>query len=536
MNHLDKCREWALSRRAKKPLNPTTKRAIKVGGPTFKKLDVECSTATSSRGGPSPAKDDAVDMNTVCVEWLKSNHHDLYLELAKQAPARSRPAATASLPPVMSLPPIMSPIAGSVDDQEQPDYYYTVETRLELSYKIIDYFKDVGKMVKDGETCMTGNKSLAKHLTKYDFIGFGSYGNVYKASLPASAGLAKPYDDNISVAVKEGKLSVYEFSKAMVKRYPLEYMFNKLINDLITDKICPNFSYTHAIFFCKKCSLFTFDNTYVTKMCSETVVELFDNTLTVAGGSSEETILSLFFQLMFALASIQLEYGMFHNDIKKENVLLKTVAAGGHWEYIVNDVSYYVPNRGWIACLNDFGVSYVYREGVSDRDYGRRQFKVERVNRKWVMTPFNTRAYLTLNKEGQLVESKPSFLDSAKKKLTLNHFYKNFDSRPTIPVDLKDMAAFPVLDFHIDVVNLVYSFVGGKRTSQSGTHPSLTTSQRVIDLFKSFYKLDFNSEMPTDRPDLFLANHAIRKHFKFYTAPPTDQYYASKIETYRLRY
>jgi serine/threonine protein kinase len=105
-------------------------------------------------------------------------------------------------------------------------------------------------------------------------------------------------------------------------------------------------------------------------------VELFDFTLDRLKDLKDEVVLSILFQILFAVASIQIQYGMFHNDIKKENILVKVIPSGGYWVYKLNGKKYYVPNHGYIVALNDFGVSIAYKPGIAVKDYGRRQAEV----------------------------------------------------------------------------------------------------------------------------------------------------------------
>ena len=244
------------------------------------------------------------------MKWLKDNHSDLYSQLGKKQPRKVQPPAKKSPispknhkdnepPPVaiqsVALVPSPVPIDLLTEDSDDlgpnSQFYYTIE-----------YFSSV--VIADGKACMTQNKSLLKYVSNHKLLGYGSFGNVYGVTVPKT---------NLSVAIKEGRISSSELRKAMVKQYPLEYLFNKLINDIIDNKFCPNFSYTFAIFFCDKCTLNEFDKKPIQTQCSETIVELFDFTLDKLKDLRDEVILSILFQVLFAIACIQLEYGMFHN-------------------------------------------------------------------------------------------------------------------------------------------------------------------------------------------------------------------------------
>ena len=87
-----KCDEWAKERMVSNPKNPLTNRKIKKNGPKYKELDRDC-------------KEFIVDINSICMKWLKDNHNDLY-DLAKlRVGAKPKP----TLPPKGQSPPKKSP-------------------------------------------------------------------------------------------------------------------------------------------------------------------------------------------------------------------------------------------------------------------------------------------------------------------------------------------------------------------------------------------------------------------------------------------
>lgn len=515
----EKCKEWAKDRLSPSPKNPLTNRKIKIGGPKYKELDKDC-------------KEFLVNINDICVKWLKDNHNDLYLKYKKKAEkspkkkdkvkVKKTPViAPSNLPPVINAtpPPPSGIITDDLDDVIS-QFFYTVEDRKGLNDIIKDYFEKV--IIADGKACMTQTKTLLKYLDTPKLLGYGSFGNVYGASIPKS---------KISIAVKEGRISAAELKKAMVKQYPMEYLFNKLINDLIDNKICPNFSYTFAIFFCDKCTLNEFDVKPIKTQCSETIVELFDFTLNKLQNFDDEVILSILFQMLYAVASIQIEYGMFHNDIKKENILVKVIPTGGYWEYHIGNDVYQVPNHGYLIALNDFGVSHSFKPGFSLKDYGRRQAEVVYNNNKYRFKPFTTQWYPSISKTGSVSRVRSHYLGGFRSGLTWNHFYKNFDSAPSISVDLDNMSRFPAYFFHYDVLDTIYSFIGGKRTLQPGDHYPMKVSNKIKKMLSDFYLVKANNIWPEDRVDLFLAHHTIAKLFSSYRQSKLS---GLKIEEYYL--
>lgn len=517
-------------------VNPLTNRKIKKDGPKYKELDKEC--------------EHLININSVCVKWLKNNYDHLYNQLknvnvkppdqnSERAPSRSDVRPKGATHRRWGAQNVLG--------------FYSTKERIEYKNIIQNYFSSV--VLQEGKTCVSNTKTLLKYVNNPELVGYGCFGNVYKVNLPFERPTFGGRVDSqreqptlpkttISVAIKEGRITVAEFKTAILKkRYPLEYLYNKLINDLVDAKTCPNFSYTFAIFFCDKCILGEFglsqgrpildstnNNLQKFTQCSETIMECFDFTLNKLNDFRDEVILSILFQLLYAIASIQLKYGMFHNDVKKENVLIKVIPSGGYWKYNVRGETYYVPNYGYIAVLNDFGTSTVFRPEFSTENYGLRQAKVnlDSKNNKYFFTPFTTQFYGWIEK-GKIVSVKSPKLDNSS--LTQNHFCKDFDSKPSIKVDLYDMETFPAHEFNYDIVDTVRMFTGGKRARISELHPQMNISKNIYTLLTGFYTVRKDQVWPFDRVDLFLATHTIKTLFPFYV---NSELPGPNIEEYSL--
>lgn len=499
--NVEKCKQWANERISPTPHNPLTNRKIKKDGPKYKELDRDC-------------KDLIVDLNPICMKWLKENHNDLYLQLNKpKVQIKPKPKPKPKIKPVKPIKVSVTPVVAQetkrdindliTSDEEFEKAFYNISERQEFNDAIKNYFSTV--IIEDGKACMTENKTLLRYVVDPKLLGYGSFGNVYGVKIPNSS---------LKVAIKEGRITAWEFKHALNKKYPMEYLYNKLINDLIDDKICPNFTFTYAIFFCDSCSVKTIDKTVKTK-CSETVVELFSYTLDKLADLRDEVILSILFQVLFGLATIQIEYGMFHNDIKKENILIKEIPAGGYWNYYINNIKYSVPNYGYLAAINDFGVSIAYKPGFSEKNYGRRDAEVLRdpITNDYYFRPFTTENYAYIDKTGKIIKAKAS---KKRDGFTHNVFFKNFDSKPSINVDLNDMVRFPAYYFHFDIIDAIYMIKGGKRTGQPGDHRAMRISNKVKDILDPFYMVKIPEGWPIKKVDMFLAHVAIQKLFPFY--------------------
>ena len=74
------------------------------------------------------------------------------------------------------------------------------------------------------------------------------------------------------------------------------------------------------------------------------------------GFYDEDTWLSVIFQIVAALYTLQLE-GIYINDMTiKDNIYIKDLqinpASMGYWKYIINGITYYIPNFGYIAMID----------------------------------------------------------------------------------------------------------------------------------------------------------------------------------------
>jgi serine/threonine protein kinase len=554
----DICDEWVEQRQNPSPKNPYTNRIIKKKGPKYKLLDKECEDYITGKGKPQPihklppwlttkpsGKDNQTSRQKQPIQtvppWLttKPSGKDNQTSRQKQ-PIQTMPPWLTTKPSGKDKQQIQPP--GKDKQQIQPpgkdkqqiqdrlpparENFYTTEIRVDEGEYIKKYFSDV--VVEEGKVCVSESKTLLKYVVNSQKLGKGSFGNVYKASIPNM-------NPTLSIAIKEGRISPSEYKKALIKQYPMEYLYNKLINDLIDNKICPNFTFTYAIFFCNKCSLELNSKSLVTQ-CSETIVELFNTTIDKLGEIllNDKIMESILFQIFFALACIQLKYGLFHNDIKQENILIKVITKGGYWEYTLDNQTYYIPNYGYIVALNDFGVSLSYKPGISKADYGRRQAEVikDSTTGNYFFKPFTTLVFPSLSKEanGKPIPIKP-YKIVGNEGLTWNNFYKNFDSKSSIPVDLEDFGRFPVHYFNYDIIDIVSMFLGGKQALQPGHHAGLTKRTYFVNLLKDFYKVSINYKWPINGVYLFLASHAIKKIFSFYINKTLD---GPKIETYIL--
>jgi hypothetical protein len=88
-------------------------------------------------------------------------------------------------------------------------------------------------------------------------------------------------------------------------------------------------------------------------------------------GSIQDDYDNALFQVMAGIAAFQdVNVQVYHNDIKKQNILWYRVQPGGVWKYIIGGNTYYLPNRGYVMIIGDYGVSETFSQNI--------EFKIKR--------------------------------------------------------------------------------------------------------------------------------------------------------------
>jgi hypothetical protein len=415
-----------------------------------------------------------------------------------------------------------------------PEIYNTTEGRKKYAGKITGTFSEL-KNKPDWDQCLL-NCNL-----KLDFIGKGSFGNVFKYS-----NFSRP------CALKITKIKPEAVKDSFCDSWNELYFLKNAIKPLILDNICPNLPLVYEDFKCKSCELTTFQGDKIKTPTFGIAIELANGTLKQYI-QSKRTVAELdcaLFQSMAALHCIQYHHQLMNYDIKKENILYYDVEPGGFWMYTICGINYYVPNFGKLFILNDFGLarstSPAHILPITDKKYSRlgRRYAVIKDDK---FIPFSSKSggegkkisWDSLNEkttgiefklgengtvydcEVQMNEYLCDYLSS--KGINTNELSANFFSHPEI---------IPPFEFYNDTQDLIRSFVGGKRATQKGDHrkckeipkefeekllPYVGKCKMLVD-----QKVQFDLE-----PCFVLASRFIKKYFSHYTIKPRGKIIAS---------
>lgn len=171
------------------------------------------------------------------------------------------------------------------------------------------------------------------------------------------------------IQTKKSKLDLI-IKETKITKYKEELFHSSCFSKVVENKMCPNFPLLYDFSFCNNCVVFN--------KCMCMAIEKFDGNLNDLNFNSfsEELMNNILFQCLYSLGTAQILFGTWHNDIKKDNFLFKKIYSGGFWKYSYKEVSYYVPNLGFLIALSDFGVSHMFKLptwNVSEDQYKRKE-------------------------------------------------------------------------------------------------------------------------------------------------------------------
>ena len=406
-------------------------------------------------------------------------------------------------------------------------FYLTPQQRIWAAQNIEVVFKNVKKV--NGKQCINGtNKVLLDFIQLGKMLGSGSFGNVYEACAPKPCTLA----DSYKFAVKLARVTKDEMDNPFNPNVPgwAEYLIlHDILNPLVENGICINLPYLIETFTCDQCNFK--DLLISTGGCDSNFPCLIFLTELAQGGTlkdwfkrkdlKEDDWYNAQFQMMAGIHAIQMYGQVWNYDVKSVNTLVYNVTPGGYWKYTILGQDFYIPNRGYIIILNDFGVSSVfspdycfkYQDIYIGKSLGLRSAMI--IDGKY--SPFSaTRTYSDLTTQekpttdkivwgdksfdkvdtycsqvqsvqyktdtgfsilvcDEPTNKKPKVLDAG---YTFTPEQMEFLKSKGIPTDSSEIDFYkhpdiiPPLELRGDTQDSIRTFIGGPRYSQGGRHPT----------------------------------------------------------------
>ena len=404
--------------------------------------------------------------------------------------------------------------------------YRTINDRKKL-YKKIDI--ELGKI--DYEKSKI---SLKKNIIEGNILGKGDFGHVIE-------GKRKKYLFAIKYARIEKDALEYPYDKDL-SSWREWYILDNIIKPIILKGICPNLPLIYNSFVSKKTKLYLRKNEE-SHPSNILLMELADGTLKDYFKTKpiEEELYSCLFQIMAGLHAVQ-HYGQIMNyDIKGSNILYYTVHPGGYWEYTILGNKYYVPNYGKLFVISDFGISRSFSpKYIHYRDNDETTF---RLGKRYAVIKNNSFLPIDVerqyNSKGKSINPntiiwKNSVSAGAEYRLDRknNKIYDidtdltreqekylkslNITTNPTNPDYFNHPDIIPPFEFYNDLQDVIRCFIGGKRTTQQGSHQqNIKKSQLYNELKKYLGKKQSATDDEFEcEPSQVLAGHFIDSFFE----------------------
>lgn len=395
--------------------------------------------------------------------------------------------------------------------------------------------------------------SFARSLTyeQRESLGAGSYANVYVGTNTAH---------NASVAIKYAKIKPEAISTVNCSSWHELYILRKIITPILEARVSPNLPF--LISYGTVNRELRFGESKEVCDCLALKLELANGTLAnfLRGNPSIAELEVCLFQLLAGVHAYQKHGHVMNHDVKAENVLTYIIPAGGYWRYVIMGREFLVPNLGRLFVINDFGTSrsmapqhilfksdkdITYRLGMRyaivrngkfwplsfTNQYTSQQSEVKSTPVTWSVEAIRTSATpvheapstectterkskgaeVRTGADGQILPLKGGPTKAQVK--YLENMGKPID--PNMLEFYSDSMVIPPMEFYNDTQDVFRMFLGGKRTTQKGTHRRYPLDAEFIEQITDYeYPIEnsYENEFPVEAR-YTLAGYAILSLF-----------------------
>lgn len=341
--------------------------------------------------------------------------------------------------------------------------YQNLKTRIQEANKVCTYLNKTVS-IADQQWCVSGpdKQIFNTYIGSFNVLSNGTFGIVSKVYFknlrtPIIIKEAKFLDEDNQVTTIKTIEGRFELQKKGKKDYfSLENLILEAIDRLILQPHkSPNFLLFYETTWCKNCDMVAKNTIFKPGSCYLTFMEAADTDLHKLQLPSIYQQESVLYQILLGLHCLQKYLGLWHRDIKTDNIFIKQIQPGGVLKYNVDNEIYYVQNTGYLVYVSDFNVADCLKPDVLTKEYhSALQYNcyfqpcwIKYVNNQLVGVPllneFNKRSPWK-NSKNQQVDLIPN----------------------PIPVDNmhKDPIQFPFYNFFGDIQDVIRMFTGGQRS------------------------------------------------------------------------
>jgi len=497
------CIEWELLNRTK---NPITKRKIKKNGSTYKILKDVCKKE-SELFFPKNQKKQKINKIKKTDIFQKRNieckKHILEALTRADMQTQTRPpqyvqkstsdpffsarsdAQTPSAAAAQRLPALeftehtektclpqnitkdqLKNISQSISGVFYLTNYQNLKTRIQEANIVCTYLNKTVS-IADQQWCVSGpdKQIFNTYIESFNVLSNGTFGIVSKVYFknlrtPIIIKEAKFLDEDNEVTTIKTIEGRFELQKKGKKDYfSLENLILEAIDRLILQPYrSPNFLLFYESTWCKNCDMVAKNSIFKPGSCYLTFMEAADTDLYRLELPSIYQQESVLYQILLGLHCLQKYLGLWHRDIKTDNIFIKQIQPGGVLKYNVDNEIYYVQNTGYLVYVSDFNVADCLKPDVLTKEYhSALQYNcyfhpcwIKYVNNQLVGVPLLNK----FNKQSPWKNSKNQLVDLIPNPIPVDNMHK-------------DPIQFPFYNFFGDIQDVIRMFTGGKRSEIS---------------------------------------------------------------------